>query len=171
MLRSPSQEELSLYYHNMQCMWKYIFQMHLCKLIPTPTCDDWTSLNIHSPSEIKGPCIPCLGCHSFGRDFLWYPLFAASKFYFVWQPLLVKALISTHQVAPIWFDKIWQPWRDLCPSEVSVLWPPHSPMDGAMGHSSMLRLTHSQYQGVRIGLHEEDPLLGACDVSLTSLPH
>lgn len=54
MLRSPPQEELKPYYHNMRCMWKHVFKLCLCELIPPSTCDDETSLlNIHSPTNNK----------------------------------------------------------------------------------------------------------------------
>ena len=98
-------------------------------------------------------------------------LFAANKVYFVWQLLLVKSLISIHQeVNLLWFnDKIWWPSRDFYPWGSSPLatW---FPRDRAVGCSSTLRLPCSRYWELRIGLHEEDSLLGACATGLTSLP-
>ena len=93
-------------------MWKHVFKKHLCELIPTSTFDDKTSLlNIHSLLKIKGTCFPLLGEPWLWK---WFPvaLFAANKFYLVWQLILVKALISTQQeVNSLWFSYI--SWRQM----------------------------------------------------------
>ena len=87
---------------------KHVFKLRLGWLIPTSIRDDETFLlNIYSLPKIKGTCFPLLRGPQLWKWFPMVPLFAANELYFVWEQLLVKALISTHQIGnSFWFGNI-----------------------------------------------------------------